>query len=73
VCPSEAEEKDLLESDRLKTVANLHKYQEETKTWRDLKVRLRELEVGNLVLLRSPRTENTGKLEAKWVIPYLVI
>jgi hypothetical protein len=73
VCPSEAEEKDLLEPDRLKTVANLHKYQEETKTWRDLKVRLRELEVGKLVLLRSPRTEYTGKLEAKWVIPYLVI
>jgi hypothetical protein len=33
--PSEAEEKDLLESDRLKVVANLQKYQEETRAWRD--------------------------------------
>jgi hypothetical protein len=30
-CPSEAKEKDLLESDRLKVVANLQKYQEETR------------------------------------------
>jgi hypothetical protein len=27
-CPNEAEEKDLLESDRLKAVVNLEKYQE---------------------------------------------
>jgi hypothetical protein len=31
VCPSETKEKDLLESDRLKVVANLQKYQEETR------------------------------------------
>jgi hypothetical protein len=30
-CPSEAEEKDLLESDRLKAVTNLEKCQEETR------------------------------------------
>jgi hypothetical protein len=30
-CPSEVEEKDLLEPDRIKAVANLQKYQEETK------------------------------------------
>jgi hypothetical protein len=51
VCPNEAEEKDLLESDRLKAIANLQKYQEETRAWRDLKVKLREFDVGNLVLL----------------------
>jgi hypothetical protein len=39
-CPNEAEEKDLLESDRLKAVTNLQKYQEETRTWRDPKVKL---------------------------------
>jgi CCR4-NOT transcriptional regulation complex NOT5 subunit len=37
MCPNEAEEKDLLESDRLKAVANLQKYQEEIRTWRDHK------------------------------------
>jgi hypothetical protein len=65
-CPNEAKEKDLLESDRLKVIANLQIYQEETRIWRDPKVNMREFDVGNLVLLRSPRTENTGKFEAKW-------
>jgi hypothetical protein len=51
MCPSEAEEKDLLESDKLKAIANLQKYQEEKKAWRDPKVKLRELYVGNMVLL----------------------
>jgi hypothetical protein len=50
-CPSEAEEKDLFDSDRLKAIANLKQYQEERRTWRDPKVKLRELNVGNLVLL----------------------
>jgi hypothetical protein len=30
-CPSEVEDKDLLESDKLKAVENLKKYQEETR------------------------------------------
>jgi hypothetical protein len=58
VCLSEAEEKDLFESDRLKAVANLEKYQEETRAWRDPKVKLREFQVGNLVLLWSSHTED---------------
>jgi hypothetical protein len=33
-CPSEVEEKDLLEPDRLNAVANLHKYQEETRHYK---------------------------------------
>jgi hypothetical protein len=71
-CPNEAEEKDLLESDRLKAVTNLEKYQEETRAWRDPKVKLKEFEVGNQVLLRSPHMENTGKFVAKWRGPYMV-
>jgi hypothetical protein len=31
-----------------------------------------EGQVGNLVLLQSPRTENTGKFEAKWTRPYVI-
>jgi hypothetical protein len=57
----------LLESDRLKAVTNLEKYQEEIRAWRDPKVKLKQFEVGNLVLLRSSRTENIGKFEAKWI------
>jgi hypothetical protein len=53
-CLNEAEEKDLLESDRLKAVTNLEKYQDETRAWRDPKVKLKEFEAGNLVLLRIP-------------------
>jgi hypothetical protein len=49
--PSEAEEKDLLESDRLKVVTNLEKYKEETRAWRDLNVQPKQFKVGNLVLL----------------------
>jgi hypothetical protein len=71
-CPSEAEEKDLLESDMLKVVANLQNYQEETRAWRDPKVKLWDFDVGNLVLLRNPRTEGTDKFEAKWIGPYIV-
>jgi hypothetical protein len=72
ICPSQAEEKDLLKSDRLKAVSNLQKYQQKTRAWRDPKVKLKQFKGGNLVLLRSPRTENTGKFEAKWIGPYMV-
>jgi hypothetical protein len=50
-CPSEAEKKDLLNSDILKAVTNLKKYQEETRPWRDPKVKLKQFEVRILVLL----------------------
>jgi hypothetical protein len=33
---------------------------------------LREFDISILVLLRSPHTESTGKLEAKWTGPYVV-
>jgi hypothetical protein len=40
---SEAESKDLLEPERMKTVENLQSYQNETKVWRDKKVKLRNI------------------------------
>jgi hypothetical protein len=70
--PTEAKDKDLLEMDRLKAVPNLHKYQDETRAWGDPKVKLQELNIGNLVLLWSPHTESSGKLESKWVGSYVV-
>jgi hypothetical protein len=69
-CPNEAEE-DLLESDRLKVVVNMEKYQQ-TRAWRGLKVKPWEFNLGNLVLLRSPNTESTEKFEPKWTWPYMV-
>jgi hypothetical protein len=65
LCPSEAEEKDLMESNRLKAVVNLQKYQDETRSCRYPKVKKRDFDVGNLVLLRSPRIESSDKLESK--------
>jgi hypothetical protein len=72
-CPREAKEKDLMESDRLKAVANLQKYQDETRSWMDLKVKKKDSDMGNLVLLWSPRTESSGKLESKLGGPYVII
>jgi hypothetical protein len=72
-CPNEAEEKDLLESERLKVVTNLQKYQDETRNWRDPKVKKRDFDVGNLVLLGSARTESSSKLKSKWEGPYVII
>jgi hypothetical protein len=64
--PTEAESKDLLEPKRMKAVENLQSYQNETKAWSDKKVRLKNNDMGGLVLLRSRRTEASGKLEPKW-------
>jgi hypothetical protein len=66
-------EKDLLESDRLKAITNLHKYQDEMRSWRVPKVKKREFDVGNLVLLQSPRTESSSNLESKWEGQYVII
>jgi hypothetical protein len=63
--PNEAESKDLLEPERMKAVENLESYQNETKAWRDKKVKQKSIEVGHLVLLQSQHTEAFGKLEPK--------
>jgi hypothetical protein len=62
----------MLESNRLKAVTNMEKYQDKTRAWRDSKVKLKQFKVKNLVPLRSPCTENTGKFDIKWTRPYVV-
>jgi hypothetical protein len=49
--PSEAESKDLLEPECIKAIKNLQSYQNETRAWRDKKVKLKHIEAGDLVLL----------------------
>jgi hypothetical protein len=71
-CPSKAESKDLLEPERMKVVENLQCYQNETRAWRDKKVKPKHIEVQDLVLLRSPHTEASEKLEPKWTGPFMV-
>jgi hypothetical protein len=63
----------LVEIDRLEAVTNLQKYQDQTRSWRDAKVKKRDFDVGDLVLLRSPRIESSGKIESKWEGPYVII
>jgi hypothetical protein len=70
--PSEVESKDLLELEHMKAVENLQSHQNEPKAWRDKKVKIKHIEAGDLVLLRSSRREVSGKLEPKWTRPFVV-
>jgi hypothetical protein len=70
--PTETESKDLLEPEHRKAIENLQSYQSEMRAWRDKKAKQKQIEPGDVVLLRSPRTEAYGKLEPKWIGPYLV-
>jgi hypothetical protein len=56
----------------MKAVKNLQSYQNETKAWRDKKVRMKNIDVGDLVLIQSPHTEASSKLEPKWTGPFVV-
>jgi hypothetical protein len=71
--PTEVESKNLLEPKRIKAVDNLQFYIKEIKAWRDKKVKLKHIAVGDSVLLWSPHTETAGKLEPKWTGPFLVM
>jgi hypothetical protein len=66
-CSSEAKENDMLESGKLAKISGRDKGMERPKG------RIVGFDVGSFVLFRSPRTESTGKFEAKWIGPYFVI
>jgi hypothetical protein len=50
---NEEVDKDLVEIDRLDAVTNLLKYQKETRNWRNKKVSLKNIQVGEFVLKRK--------------------
>jgi hypothetical protein len=62
----------LLDRDRVFALQALNKYQAQTKAWRDHAVVPRELDEGDLVLVRTTRTESRGKLEPKWESPFII-
>jgi ribonuclease HI len=64
--------KDLIDGDRVFALQALNKYQAQTKAWRDHTVISREFNEGDLVLVRTARTESRGKLEPKWEGPFIV-
>jgi ribosomal protein L21E len=44
----------------------LNRYQAQKKAWRDNTVIPKEFEEGDLVLIKTTRTESQGKLKPKW-------
>jgi hypothetical protein len=54
--------KDTIDETRLQAVENINKYQAETITWRDRKVRLKDIKPGHLVLRRVANPDTVGKL-----------
>jgi ribonuclease HI len=64
--------KDLIDGDRVFALQALNKYQAQTKAWRNHTVIPREFNEGDLVLVRTARTESRGKLEPKWEGPFIV-
>jgi hypothetical protein len=64
--------KDLIDGDRVFALQARNKYQAQTKAWRDHTVIPREFSEGDLVLVRTTRTESRGKLEPKWEGPFIV-
>jgi hypothetical protein len=69
---SEEADKDLVEIDRLDAVQNLLKYQEETRRWRNKKVSLKNIKVGDFVLKRKKNADAVGKFQFAWAGPYVV-
>jgi hypothetical protein len=64
--------KDLIDGDCVFALHALNKYQAQTKAWRDNAVVPREFNKGDLVLVRTTRTESWDKLEPKWEGPLIV-
>jgi hypothetical protein len=64
--------KDLIDEDRVFALQALNKYQAQTKAWHDHTVVPREFNEGDLVLVRTTRTESWGKLEPKWEGPFII-
>jgi hypothetical protein len=65
--------KDTIEGTRLQAVENIYKYQVKTIKWRDIKVRLKNIKPGHLVLQRVANPNRVGKLQLKWEGPFLVV
>jgi hypothetical protein len=63
--------KDLAEELRYQTVNNLHIYHDETAQWRNKKVNPHQINSGDMVLIRKQNAKMTGKLQPKWLRPYL--
>jgi len=63
---------DAIETIKTQAAINLGRCQEETRRWRNKKVRPREIKEGDLVLRCIPKSKLQGKMYSKWEGPFLV-
>lgn len=58
------------ENIRLQDTENLDRYHQETKAWRDKKVLQKNINPGDMVIIRNP--DKQGKLQSQWYGPFTV-
>jgi len=63
---------DTIEAIKTQAAINLGRYQEETRRWRNKKVKPRQIKQGNLILRHIPKSKQQGKMHNKWEGPFLV-
>jgi hypothetical protein len=63
--------KDLIEELRCQAINNLCIYQDETIRWRSKKVNPRQINSGDMVLIRKRNIKMASKFQPKWLGPYL--
>ena len=63
---------DMIEAGKIQAAINLGRYQEETRRWKNKKVKPREIHEGDLVLRRIPKAKQKGKMYSKWEGPFIV-
>jgi hypothetical protein len=64
--------KNLRDGDLVFALETLNRYQAQMKAWRDNNITPKEFDEGDLILIRTRRTESRGKLEPKWEGPFII-
>jgi hypothetical protein len=60
-----------IEEVRLQAATNLSSYQEETRRWKNKKIRPKFIRSGDLVLRKIPKGRLKGKMHGKWEGPFI--
>ena len=63
---------DTIKAGKIQAAINLGKNQEETRRWKNKKVKPRDIKEGDLVLRRIPKAKQKGKMHSKWEGPFIV-
>jgi hypothetical protein len=60
-----------IEEVRLQAATNLSAYQDETRRWKNKKIRPNLIQSGDLVLCKVPKGKLKGKMHGKWESPFI--